>query len=678
MIIKNLQSRLFVIILFLVCWFYGYQDILFKPPQSAHKWRQADCASITLNYYQYGLNFFEPQVHNLTSNGGKTGQCATSELPILYFFTSQLYHLTGPNDSILRFLNTLLFLVGLFYLYRLFELITLEFFWAASLTLLIFSSPVLVFYGNNFLSDTPALAMSIVAWFYFLRYHLQNNQRDWHKAIFFAMLAGFFKVSALLTLFAFIGILIIKQLRENRKVVLDYKKYQKAFIIPPIIAIGLVMFWIFYAAYYNKKYDCTYFSTTIFPIWDLKPELISYIFNNINKLWVPEYFSTSIYLLLGICLLFCTWFYRKGWNILLLGLAVLLAQAIVFVLLQFWTFNDHDYYTINLYIIPIIILANTAYILKNKFNKFFASWVLKATMVILLLFNWWYAKEKLNNRYTGWMNEYPAHENLDGIQPYLKSIGISPGDTAISIPDFSHVSLYLTNLRGWTLYSDARFNRGEKIYYNNDSAGIAASVEKGAKYLLINGLDELIKRQYLHSFTHYLLGKYETVLIFKLDTNVQNFNVKSVTDTTFYLNNAEITDGDYFIDALARKYEFANTQTDEKSFTGKYSVKLNKDQLYSMTTAFENLELGDSFKISGWRLGNVAIVLASEEEGLYYNNQMTIENRNAKGWEMVTKEVYIPENLIGKTIKIYLVYDGTGDCFFDDLSIQYIKRKLNF
>ena len=161
------RSLVFLVILASMSLAYSYQEILFKRPQSVHYWRQADCASLALNYYQHGMNFFEPQTHNLTSNGGKSGNTCTSEVPLLYYSVAVLYHLFGYHEYIYRLLNTLLFFTGLYYLFRLFSNVLKSQFWSTLLPLLFFTSPVLVYYGNNFLSNTTALSMVMIGWYHF-------------------------------------------------------------------------------------------------------------------------------------------------------------------------------------------------------------------------------------------------------------------------------------------------------------------------------------------------------------------------------------------------------------------------------------------------------------------------------------------------------------------------------
>ena len=75
---KRLSTIIFITALALVAIFYDYQDIVFKRPQSVHKWRQSDCASIALNYYQDGMCKLHSETHNLTSDGGTSGKSLAS------------------------------------------------------------------------------------------------------------------------------------------------------------------------------------------------------------------------------------------------------------------------------------------------------------------------------------------------------------------------------------------------------------------------------------------------------------------------------------------------------------------------------------------------------------------------------------------------------------------------
>jgi len=147
---KNKSNFVFIFLLFLIALLYGYPQILKSRPYSIHQWRQADCLSISMNYYKEGHNFFEPAIYWL--GDGKEGK-TVSECPIIYYSVAQLWKAFGYHEYIFRLVNILIVFLGLFCLFRLITGILSDAFWAIIITLLLFASPILVFYTNNFTAE---------------------------------------------------------------------------------------------------------------------------------------------------------------------------------------------------------------------------------------------------------------------------------------------------------------------------------------------------------------------------------------------------------------------------------------------------------------------------------------------------------------------------------------------
>ena len=236
------MHKLFPKIIMMVCligisYYYHYDEIMFKKPQSVHKWRQADGASIALNYYQGGMNFFEPEIHNLTADNGTSGKGCPSEIPILYYGVALLYKIFGYHDFIYRIIITLLFLAGLTYLFKLFQYILTDAFWSVCLTLLFFTSPVLVFYGNNFLTNIPALAFSIIGLYYLIRFFDEDKRKYYYRAMSFFLLAGAFKVSALFCFIAFVIMLLMEWFRVVKFDQLKKLSKKPLFYLLPILLL---------------------------------------------------------------------------------------------------------------------------------------------------------------------------------------------------------------------------------------------------------------------------------------------------------------------------------------------------------------------------------------------------------------------------------------------------------
>lgn len=505
--IRKYSVFIFLGVLVIIGYYYDYHEILLKRPQSVHKWRQSDCASLALNYYQNGMNFFQPEVHILKGNGGKSGNAATSEIPLLYYLVALLYKIFGYHDFIYRIISMVIYFLGLLYLFKLFRLLYRDTFWAFTLSILFFASPVLVYYGNNFLTNLPALSFIFIAWYYFFLYQDTFQIKDYYLSMCFFFLGSSLKIPAMLSFTALFIITIIETLKKHqifkKPVHLKIKPIQLYIFFVIYLIIGA---WVVYAKYYNKLYHTGYFSTTIFPIFKLTAEQINDILLTIKNIWLNDYFHrVTLILLLGLFIPNII-FYKKI-NRLIINLNILVfIGTVIFLILWFKTLKNHDYYTINLYILPLFNLLSFFDLLKNNYPKIFKSNFLKLAFAIFVVFNIIHSGKVMHTRYHGWRSEFKKYKDIHNITPYLSEIGIQPLDTVISLPDKTPHTLYLMNLRGWT-------NNGNE---NSDSAKISASINRGANYLILAG-EDILKQPYLKSFTNNKIGQYNSVSIFKLD-----------------------------------------------------------------------------------------------------------------------------------------------------------------
>ena len=664
----------FIAILIGIFFYYHYDDSLFKRPQSVHHWRQADCASLALNYYQDGMDFFHPQVHNLTSDNFTTGYTSTSEMPLLYYSVAILYHIFGYHEFLYRLLNVLIFFTGLFYLYKLFYKLLKHQFWAICLPLLIFSSPVLVYYANNFLSNSAALGFVFIGWYHFIEYFKSKNEKCFKLSLIFFTLAGLLKITALLSLGAVIGVYILENIfRLSKDKVFSGNKWRPMAFVFAIAIIGM---WTAYAAAYNKFHISGYFSTTIFPIWEMSWEEITAVKNNVFKIWFGQYFNEFLWGFLFMSTLAIVLLHKGVKQFYLLILTFLLLGAWAFMALQFATLQDHDYYTINLFIIPVFILITLFDLIKTHFPRVLKS---KITMIVFFAFTFYnvnYAKTEINNRYYGWWNNDGIKNDIEDITPYLRSIGIERTDTIISIPDESHLSLYLMNQKGWTQYAERFYNRGETVYLNQDHAGMEASINTGAKYLVINGLNELYSKPYLQEYAMHLAGQFREVLIFDLSKRgTRNFIIPNRKVKEILVCNAESVDANYedFI-ALHGPHSFggASTQSDEFAYSGSYSSRLTSEDPYGMTLEVPRVSFGESFIVSVMRKKGTAtfdLIAGANGKPKYYLHEYEIHKTENPEWEMLKMEFHIPRKMDGRELRIYLWNHGSEPAYADDLKI---------
>jgi hypothetical protein len=238
------------------------------------------------------------------------------------------------------------------------------------------------------------------------------------------------------------------------------------------------------------------------------------------------------------------------------------------------------------------------------------------------------------------------------------------------------------NQKGWTEYSDARFNKGKRIFYNQDSTGIQLSIDKGAKYLIVNGIKQLYYKPYLQSFCKNLVGQYNKVLIFNLKSKTVNYSLEERTIDAEYFCDAESLSHDkkwYTGVPDSFMFQAAANQNNEFAFRGKFSCKVDASSRYGMTIKLKNLKKGESFAISSWiKQGKTVrgVIIASSSPNQYYNNDFTVIEKDSTGWEKIYKEFFVPEELENQELVIYGFNPAVEAVYFDDLKIIRYKSVI--
>ncbi|MFN8206442.1 MAG: glycosyltransferase family 39 protein [Bacteroidales bacterium] len=605
--LKNLKQALpylaFIFLLLILYAWYDYAHIIKQPPQSVHRWRQADCASLTLNYYQHGMEFFKPRVHNLTSDGGTSPYSCPAEVPVLYYFTAGLYKIFGPDDSILRAVNLLLFSLGIFHLFLLFRLVLKQaWFWPLALSFFFASSPLLAYYANNYLSDITALSFAWMAAYYFFRYVENRSLYAFYTSAFLMLMAAFCKITALLFPVALIAVLVLEStglIRFSGTERTFHKPWLQFLVLSGILL--LLACWVLYAKWFNHQHASLYFSTMVRPYWSLPERIITASWNNIRNVWLTTWFSIPAWSFFLVSLIVPVFFFRKAGK-LIPALAILLLVGVVsFFLLEFMFFMDHDYYAINLYILPVFSLLALFKFIGTVRPGLLSSWIFKGLVMLIVVFSANESRKLLEERYSEEVSGMLARADYLTVRPWLEKAGIKSGDPVIALPGFDHSALYLLNQPGWTEYFEWTSTPGIGFYHNRDSAGIARSIKHGARFLLVYGNEELFSRPYLAPFTNDLAGIYKNIWIFRLNSKDTNFVMKpGKLMQSFYWNLEKTTpDGADFLDSLGLIVSGnAAARSATFSTSGKYSIRLQGKDPYGLTTVFSKVAAGEYFKVS--------------------------------------------------------------------------------
>ena len=137
--------------------------ILDYPPSSVHMWRQSDCAASIKTFFRTDNSVFEPATLNLA---GKDGRVA-SEFPIFYYITAKIQHVVGEHYWIIRSMNFLSYLIGLWALVHIIKRWINNKLLTFTLFILLATSPYYYYYAINLLPNVPAISFSFVGLYFF-------------------------------------------------------------------------------------------------------------------------------------------------------------------------------------------------------------------------------------------------------------------------------------------------------------------------------------------------------------------------------------------------------------------------------------------------------------------------------------------------------------------------------
>jgi hypothetical protein len=500
---KWITNFSFAGVLLILFFLYGLNRTFFEPPQSVHVWRQTNSLSLTQNYAQDNFPFFKPEMHNQFCDDGTSGK-AVGEFPIIYYMVAQLWKLLGNHIWIFRMVQIIIVFAGLWCLFQVMYQLCKNWFWSAFASLLLFTSPMMVFYGPNFLPDAPGLALVFVGWYFIFKY-LKNRKilQIWLAALFFS-LSVLLKITSALSIIALLAWVVFEllfQKKENRIFDFGFRHF-----VPFVFVIALSAAWYFYVDYYIHTHRGHFSHHGIWPVWNMTDEQYVRIMDALKKVYFKEMFLPyTQYLTFGI------WVVLAGLIMKLKPVHrfFLLIPALgMFVELALWfqVLEGHDYYTINLLVVFSTVWAILFYQLRSW--KYFNHWAIYAVGIVFFSWNAIACKHRIDERYKGWMNDFyqTRMKALTEIEPVFRELGINKEDKVISIPDETiNGSLYYMNRKGYNNFG-SDFNNRETFYKR---------IAQGAKYLVINDTT-ILQNEVVQPFIIKRLGTYSNIAIFDL------------------------------------------------------------------------------------------------------------------------------------------------------------------
>jgi hypothetical protein len=133
------------------------------------------------------------------------------------------------------------------------------------------------------------------------------------------------------------------------------------------------------------------------------------------------------------------------------------------------------------------------------------------------------------------------------------------------------------------------------------------------------------------------------------------------------------SDGEWVLSNDETRFCKSSALATDKARSGNHSIQLPGMDSYGMEYELGEVNPGDQFEISIWRLnGNKDVFLvasAGTTDPFYLQNSGYVET-DSKGWQKVPLDFKIPEDFKGNKLKIYLWNHSNSISWFDDFQLN--------
>lgn len=124
------------------------------------------------------------------------------------------------------------------------------------------------------------------------------------------------------------------------------------------------------------------------------------------------------------------------------------------------------------------------------------------------------------------------------------------------------------------------------------------------------------------------------------------------------------------------KFSNLDFRTNEASYSGDYSIRLNPENQFGFSYKFYDVKKGDKIIVSVRQSGRKGKIVFQEDvkKGLYFKSSKII-NKYQNNWYELESEFFSPKDFTDTGLKIYIWYSSDADAYFDDFKITFFKKQ---
>ena len=445
-------------------------------PSHTHAWTQSDRYALALGFVNNDLNFFKPETFSLLKNSQDPADwkfpseesITAVDFPLHDYIPAIIMKLSGNcSPWIFRLYILLSGFAGLFFLYKLSYLWTDSFYRSIFIMIFAATSPVYVYYQGGFLPTIPSLSSSIIGIYFYSKYLFSQKNFHFNLSLLFISIAALSRITFVIPLIALFGLEFLRILNKDSKLIPK--------IAPVLISVLLILFYFFYNNFLRVKYGAI-FLNFILPAESFQHAID--IIKIVKTNWSTQYFSILHYIVFTLSLFSSIYFLiskkqslQKQKSLFLVLIIVIFIGCILFAILMLRQFVHHDYYFLDTFYLPTILLLIVALSIIQIKNTILINRLSKTAILLLCIpFIISAANSQKDRRVTGYWDRTTATiNNYRNSESFLDSIGI-PSNSKILVIDAyaTNIPLILMNRKGYPIISVTRENILKSLEWDYD------------------------------------------------------------------------------------------------------------------------------------------------------------------------------------------------------------------
>lgn len=451
---KRYQEFLLVFTILFLTSVFLHRSYLNEFPRYIHAWTQSDRYALALGFTENGLDPFHPQTFNLRPDPffkpvEETG-ITPVDPPIPEYLVASVMKLTGSKSpAIFRVYSILVSCLGISFLYLLLKEKNVHLALRTGVLGFVFFSPVFFYYSSGFIPSVTAVAATFSGIYFFY----SDTHRNRTVAIILFLSAAMVRAP-------FVAPLIIAGLihfREERK----WKPAIAAFFV--LLAVFL----------WNQHLGDLYGSLFLRKLMHARnlEELTEYFNVAVNN-WKFTWFTGWHYLFFVSILLMFLFLRKKDRtndSLPLFTSAWLFFSAVYYVLMQS-QFQAHDYYFLDSFFVPLVLLVVYLTSSINTAKKALQAGIVISVLIFVSLAAWSNHNVQQERRTTGsWDRTDISCQNFSGGESLLDSLKV-PKDARILVLDGYTINapLILLNRKGYSIINTKKDILEDALDWNYD------------------------------------------------------------------------------------------------------------------------------------------------------------------------------------------------------------------